>query len=354
MTSSVELEPLQAAPNANEVPPAMAMLQLLFGKHITYSLSAVARLGVADKMGDKPVGVDELAARVGAHPPSLYRVMRMLAGVGVFNELEGKKFTLTHVGAVLRTDAPDSLRYMAMMWGDRFSTRGFENITHCLQTGENGVTKAYGKHIFEVLAEEPEQAETFHHAMMNFSAIAGAALQDAYDFSSVKRLADVGGGHGMLLASVVKNHPQMQGVLFDLPEVVAGAPSNPELAWLGDRITIEPGSFFEAAPAACDVYLLKNIIHDWSDDHCRRILSVIADQLTADSRVLVFELVVPDEPGPSPAKMLDIEMLTLTPGGKERTVSEFRDLFASAGLTLQRVIPTQTPLCILEARRIKN
>lgn len=331
-------------------PPMSAMLQLLFGKHVTYALSAVARLGVADHLGVTPAPVDEVARRVGAHAGSLYRVMRMLAGVGVFEEKSGKRFSLTPVGEILKTDAHESLRYLAMAWGDEWSTRGFENLLHCVRTGVDGVTKSYGKHAFEVLAEYPEQADTFHKAMMNVSAIAGDAMAETYDFTGVSAIADIGGGHGMLLASVLKRNPGMRGVLYDLPEVVAGAKANGHFAGLEHRLTIESGSFFEHVPAGCDAYMVKHILHDWSDEDCRKILNLIRQQLPANGRVLACELIVPNEPGPSPAKMLDIEMLALTPGGKERTVEEFADLFESAGLRLQRVVSTASPMFVLEAR----
>lgn len=331
-------------------PPMAAMLQLLFGKHITYALSAVARLGVADHLGSTPVRLEDVAQRVGAHADSLYRVMRMLASVGVFEETPGKQFSLTPVGEVLRTDARESLRYLAMAWGDEWSTRAFENFVHCVRTGQDGVTKAYGKNAFELLAEHPDQADTFHKAMMNVSAIAGEAMAETYDFAGISNIADIGGGHGMLLASVLRRNPGIRGVLYDLPEVVAGAKANGHFAGLEDRLQIDAGSFFERVPAGCDAYMLKHILHDWSDDHCRTILGLIREQLPADGRVLVCELIVPDGPGPSPAKILDLEMLALTVGGKERTTGEFRELFRSAGLQLERVVSTKSPMVVLEAR----
>ena len=332
-------------------PPVEAMFQLLFGKHITYSLSAVARLGVADHMNGSPVDVETLARKAGAHAPSLYRVLRMLASVGVFEEAAGKRFALTPVGELLKSDAPGSLRYMAIMWGDEWSTRAFAHFTDCIRTGGDGVTAAFGKNVFDLLSERPEQAENFHRAMSGFSSSSAAAVLEAYDFTGIRRLADIGGGHGKLLASILNRYPRLEGVLFDLPEVVAGAPGANHFAACEDRVQIDPGSFFDRVPAGCDAYILKHILHDWSDDHCRKILSLISEQLPADGRVLLCELVVPYDGGPAPAKMLDIEMLALTVGGKERTAAEFKELFASAGLRLTNIVPTQLPVCVLEARR---
>jgi hypothetical protein len=334
---------------ATEAPPPQAvMMQLLFGKQLTYSLSGVARLGVADHMGAAARPVEEIAAKVGAHAPSLYRVMRLLASLGVFKEGPARHFALTPVGELLKTDAPGSLRYMAMMFGEEFSTRAYEHITECLRTGGDGVTAAFGNHIWEVLAERPEQCETFQRAMTNSTSGSAEAIVEAYDFSGIKRIADVGGGHGLLLASVLRRYPKVQGVLFDRPEVVSGVPAS-AFAGCDGRIAIEAGSFFERVPDGCDAYILKGIIHDWSDEHCQTILGLMREKLPKAGRVLVCELVVSDEPGPSPAKMLDIEMLVMTVGGKERSAAEFAALFASSGFRLSRIVPTSRPVSVIEA-----
>lgn len=330
------------------LPPPVVMAQLLFGKQITYSLSGVARLGVADHMDGGAKPVEEIAGKVGAHAPSLYRVMRLLASLGVFKEGPKRSFALTPLGELLKTDAPGSVRYMAMMFGEEFSARAYGHIADCLRTGGDGVTGAYGKDIWGVLAERPEQCETFQRAMTGNTAAAADAIVEAYDFSGIERLADVGGGHGLLLASILRRNPKLKGVLYDRPEVVASVPTS-QFAGCEGRIDIEAGSFFERVPEACDAYLLKHIIHDWSDEHCRKILRLMRDKLPKDGRVLLCEMVVGDEPGPTPAKMLDIEMLVITVGGKERTEAEFAALFASAGLRLNRIVPTARPVSVIEA-----
>jgi len=266
----------------------------------------------------------------------------------VFKEEQGKRFALTPAGELLKSDAPGTMRYFAMMFGDEWTTRAYEHFTHCLRTGQDGVSKAYGQHVFDVLAERPEQSDTFQAAMTSSSTMDGKAVTDAYDFSGIKRLADVGGGHGALLASILRRYPQMQGVLFDRAEIVAGVPKD-QFAGCEERITIEGGSFFERVPDGYDAYIMKHVIHDWSDEHCRTILKLMRDRLPADGRVLVCEMVVTDEPGPTPAKMLDIVMLVMTVGGKERTKDEFAELFASSGLRLSRIVPTERPICVIEA-----
>ena len=328
--------------------PQKLLGQLLSGKQLTYSLSGVARLGVADHMRAMPIAVDKIAAKVGAHTPSLYRVMRMLASMGVFNEVHGKRFALSPAGELLRSDAPGSMRYIAMMFGDPWTTRAYEHFADCLRTGQDGVSKAYGQHVFDVLAERPEQLETFQAAMTSSSTLAGHAVVSAYDFGGIMRIADVGGGHGALLASILRHYPNMQGVLFDREEIVGGVPED-QFAGCDGRIAIESGSFFERVPDGCDAYIMKHIIHDWSDEHCRTILKLMREKLPANGRVLLCEMVVTDEPGPTPAKMLDIEMLLVTVGGKERTKHEFAELLGSCGLHLSRIVATERPICVIEA-----
>jgi hypothetical protein len=332
----------------NAADPQLLLGQLLFGKQMSYCLSGVARLGVADRMGATPMPVEEIALKCGAHAPSLYRVMRMLAGMGVFKETPGKRFALTPAGELLKSDAPGTMRYFAMMFGDEWTTRAYEHFTDCLRTGQDGVSKAYGKHVFDLLSERPEQLATFQAAMTSSSTLAGRAVADAYDFSGIERLADVGGGHGRLLASILRRYPRLNGVLFDLPEVVGSVPED-QFAGCEGRIQIESGSFFERVPEGCDAYIMKHIVHDWSDERCRTILKLMREKLPKNGRVLVCEMVVTGDPGPSPAKMLDIEMLVMTVGGKERTEGEFAELFAASGLRLNRIVPTERPICVIEA-----
>ncbi len=336
--------------NPPALPPEAQFMQLLFGRMVSFTTSAVAELGVADHMGPTPTSVEDLAVSTQSHAPSLYRALRMLASVGVFEEPEPRRFVLTSIGQMLRRDAPNSMRDMAIMFSDPWIIDGYRHMVHCLRTGGDGVTQAYGKHTFELFPEIPDQAERFHRAMTNLSTIAGRALVEAYDFSRFHRIADVGGGHGIILASILRAAPALQGVLYDLPEVLAGATPSGNLAGVEDRVVQQAGSFFDAVPAGCDAFIMKHIIHDWDDERCIRILSLMRAQLPTQGRVFLFEMMVPEGGQPSPAKMIDIEMLVATCGGKERTESEFRQLFQAAGLTLESITPTKSPMCLLEAR----
>jgi hypothetical protein len=340
--------------NPNELPPNAILTQLIWGKSITTSLSALAKLGVADQMDGEPVTAEYLAEKTGAHAPSLYRVMRMLASLGVFQEWNGRRFSLTPVGTCLRADAPDSLRDLAIMTGDPWQMRGYENILHSIRTGHDSITAAYGKNVFELFPEIPEQAENFHRCMTGYSRLEIGALDPVMDFSGFHRLADVGGGHGMLLAHILRKHPHLHGVLFDLPSVVGGAIGAGHFHDCADRVVYESGSMFERVPPACDAYIMKHIVHDWGDEHCHKILRLICEQLAIhapeNGRLFLAEMVVPHGPEPSPAKLLDIEMLVMTIGGKERTVPEFAALFEDAGLELVGAKTTESPLALIEAR----
>jgi hypothetical protein len=326
---------------STNLPPDGHFMQLLMGKVTTYTLSAVARLGIADYMDVEPQPVASIAAASGVKADMLYRVLRLLASVGVVSQ-QGDAFGLTPVGELLRSDAPHSLRHIATMMGDPWTTDSYQRIYQTLQTGTDGVTLAYGKHAFALFEQDVEQGANFHAAMTSFTRSMVGALLESFDFSGIAKLADVGGGHGILLASVLGRYPSMQGVLFDLPEVLAGAGAH-------DRMALQAGSFFDTVPEGCDAYLMKHIIHDWDDGSCRRILSLMREKMAPGGRVLLFEMVVPPGTDPVPAKFLDIEMLANTPGGKERTAGEFAALLASAGLQLHRIHETRSPMCVVEA-----
>ncbi len=333
-------------------------MNLLWGKAIATTLSAVAKLGLADQMGDQPSTVESLAAATGVNANALYRVMRMLASVGVFQELPGQRFALTPMGSCLRADAVDSQRGIAMMIGDEWQMRAYENVLHSIRTGENSIQAAYGKNAFEVLAERPAELANFQLAMTSYSNVEAAALDSILDFSAFTRLADVGGGHGALLAHILGKHSQLKGVLFDLPEVIAQANHSPLLQPFHSRVDFATGSMFDRVPHGCDAYIMKHIIHDWSDDRCHAILRLMCAQLAAHApqhgRVFLAEMIVPHGPEPAPAKFLDIEMLVNTPGGRERTATEFQAMFEEAGLDLVSVKTTDGPICLIEGKVAAN
>ncbi len=335
------------------LPPDALITQLLFGKTMFFCVSAVARLGIADHISETPRAVEDIARDTATHAPSLYRVLRLLVSVGVFREGPPRHFALTPASQLLQSGHPRSLLDMAVMLADPWVLSSYTRLDQCLRTGTDGVTLEFGKHVFDLFHDIPDQAANFHRAMNSFSSASSAAVLEVADFSGFRRLADCGGGHGMLLSRILEKFTSLHGVLFDLPEVLAGAPAAGHFRDSEDRVDFEAGSFFDRVPEACDAYIMKHIIHDWDDESCRRILSLMRAQLVqaapSKGRVFLCEMTVAGMQEPSPAKMLDIEMLVLTRGGKERTAAEFTELFESAGLKLVSITPTHSPVCLIEA-----
>lgn len=329
------------------------MMQMLFGKMAFFSVASIARLGIPDHMSAGPRDVEDIARDSATHAPSLYRVLRLLEGMELVTEGPSRHFALTPLGAVLRTDHPKSMRDVAIMFSDPWQLASYAHMPESIRTGADGPTLAFGEHAFDYLHKHPEQGANFNRAMTNFSIGAGMAVLAVADFSRYSRIADCGGGHGMFLSRILEKYPKLEGVLFDLPEVVSGAPETGHFRNCEGRITYELGSFFEHVPGGSDAYIMKHIVHDWDDESGRRILSLMREQLLKTApetgRVFLCEMVVPDTPEPGPAKMLDIEMLVCTRGGKERTAAEFAELFASAGLRMVSITPSPSPVCVIEA-----
>jgi hypothetical protein len=341
-----------AAPET--LPPDAVIMQLLFSKMTFFSVAAVARLGIADHLSTTPRDIEDIARDTATHAPSLYRVLRLLVSVGVFSEGPLRHFSLNSAGQLLQSGHPRSLRDMAIMFTDPWQLHSFAQMDECIRTGADGVTLAFGKHAFDLFQDIPDQAANFHRAMTSFSGRESEALLEVADLSRFQRLADCGGGHGLLLSRILEKFTSLHGVLFDLPEVVSGAPAAGHFRASEGRVALESGSFFERVPERCDAYIMKHIVHDWDDESCRRILVLMREQLVKTApgtgRVFLCEFVVPETPGPAPAKMLDIEMLVCTRGGKERSAAEFARLFESAGLRLVSITPTTaSPVCLIEA-----
>jgi len=337
--------------NANVPPPEAVLMQMLFGALMQKNISVAAKLGIADLLAEKAQTADELAAETGTHAASLYRVLRTLASVGIFAENSGGKFELTPVAELLRSDVPNSMRDFALMLGGEWHWRIFSELMHSVMTSETAQKKACGAELFEYLANNPEDAEVFNRAMTSHSLAAVPAIVEAYDFSDIGKLVDIGGGQGILLAGILKANSQMEGMLFDMPSVIEGKNELLEKESVAARVEKVSGSFFESVPAGADAYLMKHIIHDWTDEQNIKILHNINSAMNENGKVLIIEMVVPVGNESSPSKILDLQMLIGT-GGKERTEKEYRELLEAAGFRLTRIIPTRSPLSIVEA--VKN
>jgi hypothetical protein len=328
------------------LPPPAQLMQLITGKFVTQLITVFAELGVADHLSP-PRTAAEIAPSIGADAGALYRAMRALTVVGVVVEQDGGRFSLTPAGELLRSDHPGSLRGMAIFMGRSWHSSAWSELLHSVKTGESAFPKAHGAPIWQWAEKNRAAAEIFNDAMTSFSKSAAPPIVAAYDFSGFQQLADIGGGHGFLLAQVLRQNPSVKGVLFDLPQVVAGAKKT--FDGLDGRIEIVAGDFFQSVPRGLDGYMMKHILHDWSDEACIKLLAHCAAGLTNGGRVLVVEQLVSPPNAPGFAKLLDIEMLVMTSGGRERTEQEFGELFARAGLRLNRVVPTVTPVSVLEA-----
>ena len=337
--------------NANVPPPEAILSQMLFGALMQQGIYVAAKLGIADLLAQKPQTAEELAAATETHAPSLYRVLRTLAGAGIFAENADNKFELTPIAALLRSDTPNSMRDFALLLGDEWHWRIFSELKHSVKTGETAQAKVFGNELFEHLAQNQQDAETFNRAMTSHSLAAVPAIVEAYDFSGVGKLADIAGGHGILLAGVLKANPQVQGILFDLPTVIKGAGEWLAKEGVGDRVELAAGDFFESVPSSADAYLMKHIIHDWDDERSIKILQNIGAAMNKNGKVLITEMVIPEGNEPSPSKILDLQMLIGT-GGKERTKDEYKKLLEASGFKLTRIVPTKSPLSVIEGERV--
>jgi len=331
--------------STRELPPHIQILQMGTSYWVSQSIFAAAKLGLADLVVKGPRSAEELAADTQTHAPSLYRLMRALASLGIFAEDEQHRFGMTPLAECLLT-GPNTQRAMCIMAGEEHYAAWGE-ILYSLRTGKVGFDHVYKKPIFEYLAEHQEQAAIFDQAMTSIHGVETQAMIDAYDFAGISTLVDTGGGNGTVIKAVLAKYPAMQGILFDLGHVLERA--GPELtrSGLGSRCQTIAGSFFESVPPGGDAYLMRHIIHDWTDEQCHVILQNCRRVMKSGNRLLVVEMVIPPGNSPHWGKLLDLNMMML-PGGKERTEVEYRDLFQRAGFRLTRVVPTRMELCIVE------
>jgi SAM-dependent methyltransferase len=331
------------------MPPDAQIRQLVFSNTARQVLYAVAELGISDHLVDGPRSADEVARITGSHAPSLYRLMRTAAGLGFFTEDAEHRFSVSPLGAALQSDAPGRSRALVRCFGSPFYQHIWSEFLHAVQTGESAIGKAYGRPIFDALKSRPKESALFNEAMSALAAEEPPAVSAAYDFSQFKVLVDVGGGTGNLLATILLSNPGPQGVLFDLPQVAAQARRQIEMRGLSQRCSVVEGSFFDAIPAGGDSYMLSHVVHDWSDADCLKILANCRKVIPPGGRLLLVEHVIPAGNDFSPAKLMDMSMLAMTSGGRERTEKEYAALLAIAGFKLTRIAPTSSPVNVIEA-----
>lgn len=338
---------LRHDPSGSSAEPGAALLELITGYWVSQGVCIAAELGLADLLASGPRSVRDLAQETGVLPDPLHRLLRALASVGVFSEDESEPgvFGLSALADGLRSDVPHSQRAFARL--QRYQYGPWGELRHSLETGQTSFERVHGHPLFDFLAERPDAASVFNDAMADRTVGTASAVVAAYDFSHITRLADVGGGSGLLLATVLAANPRLHGVLFDLPHVAAEAERRFAAEGLSDRCFVHGGDFFQSVPEDADAYLLKWILHDWDDDAATTVLRRCREVMVPGDRVLVVEAVIPHGNDPSFAKWLDLTMLTIT-GGRERSAAEYGELFAAADLRLTRVVSTSSEASILE------
>ena len=334
--------------NPSPLPPHVQLIQMGTAYWVSRVVYAAAKLGLADRLADGPKSAAELAGPTGTHAPSLHRLMRTLASLGILTERDAQKFALTPLGEALKTGAPGSARASILTLGGPFGWRAWEQMMYSLETGKTGFEKAFGMGAFDYLAQHPDEASLFSETMIGVHGAEPAAVAAAYDFSAFGTVVDVGGASGNLLAAILTRHATPRGILFDLPHVVRDAPALLATRGIADRVAIESGSFFETVPTGGDAYMLSHIIHDWCEEQCLTILGHCRKAMKPESRLLIVEMVLPPGDTPHPGKMLDMTMLVM-PGGEERTEAEYAALLGKAGLRMTRVVPTESAVSVVEA-----
>jgi 2-polyprenyl-3-methyl-5-hydroxy-6-metoxy-1,4-benzoquinol methylase len=330
-----------------ELPPPVQLMHLLFGFAASRAIGVTAELHIADLLEDGPKTAEELAEKTNVHARSLFRVLRACASVGVYSINEQKQFSLTPLAEPLLSSAPGSLRPFAEMITTDWTFQTWAELPYSVKTGKPAFDKVHGMTSFDYFWSNKKAGQQFNDAMTSNSAFASVAVVNSYDFSSISKLVDVGGGHGFLLASILSKYNTVKGVLYDMPAIVAEAKELLASHGVTDRCETVGGNFFDSVPEGADAYIMKHIIHDWSDEQCINILTNCRNALAPDGKVLVVELVLPEGNEPSLGKFLDLQMLQFLPGC-ERTEAEYRSLFDKAGLQLTRILPTPSPFSIIE------
>lgn len=328
--------------NPQETPPPVQMMQMITGFWTSCCIYNAAKLNIADVIGTNALTADQLAEATHSHAPSLYRVLRALGSVGIFSENEIGEFSNTPLSNTLKSEVPGSMKAMAMaQLGDHYD--GWGNLMYSIKTGNNAFDKVEGMSIWKYYETHPEEGINFMKAM---TGVTGAVIMNvlpAYDFTSFKKIVDVGGGNGALLMAVLNTAPQAEGIVFDEEYLKDETKKSIAAKGLSKRCTVESGSFFDFVPKDADAYLMKMVLHDWTDEQCIQILKNCQHAAKSDSKIIVIEAVIPEGNVPHPGKFMDINMMAMT-GGKERTAKEFTSLFTQAGLKLSKIIPTHSPM----------
>lgn len=330
--------------------PLMQMLQMMNGFWMTQCIGVAAQLGVANQLIEGAKSVETLAESLNVDAQALYRLLRALASAGIFSETEPRQFQLTPMAEYLRTDAPTSIRGLAI-WSGSEPTHWqmWGNLLYSVKTGKPAFEHVTGMPIFTYTSQNSEFAAVFDQAMTSASAMFNPAIIHSYDFSSIKTLVDIGGGQGAFLAAILQANQHLNGIVYDLPHVIEGAKSYLEKLGLQNRCQAIGGSFLESVPEGGDAYIMKNTLTNWDDEHAIQILKNCYRAMPQGSKLLMAQSVIAPGNQPDIGKFTDLEMLLVTTGGRERSAAEFEQILNTSGFQLNRILPTQCPSSLIEA-----
>lgn len=312
------------------------------------ALYVAARLDIASLLQRNPLTAEEIARATGCTTEGIRRIMRALSSQGVFAIGKQGRYRLNRLSRPL-LPGPGSLRDMILHHLGPLNWQLMSHLELAVRTGNDPFSHLHGKGIYEYLKEHPEEYALFDRSMTNLSDLSIGPILHAHNFSVYDSIADIGGGEGALLASILRGNPEISGILFDTAEGLVKAPAYLQRMKVSGRISITEGDFFSDAPKNAALYILKNIIHNWNDQDCKRILGNIRQQMPPHSKVMIIEMIIPESNKPSFSKLLDIQMLASMKGGKERTAAEFRSLLSESGFSAPRIIPTIAPLALIIA-----
>ena len=322
------------------------------GYFVSRAMHVAAQLDIATLLADGPKTCEALAKTTSTHAETLYRLLRALASCGIFVEDSQRRFANTELSELLRSDIPNSMRPMTLFFGDETTLKSWQSLLHSVTTGEPAFEHVFGAHHFDYLSRHPDTAKMVDDAMVSVSSMMNTAIATAYDFSAVSTIVDIAGGYGSTLCTILKAHPALRGILFDMPHVIEGARQYIAEQGIADRCEVIAGDFFQSLPRGADAYFMKHIIHDWDDERCVKILRNCHAAMPSHGKLLVSERIVPPGNAPSYSKLSDLVMLVMTPGGRERTEAQYRKLFEAGGFKLTRLVPTESEHTVLEGVKI--